>query len=155
MNAVSARLYGASELAEELGLTPRALRFYESKGLLSPQRAGSRRVYDHRDRARLKLILRGKRLGFTLAEIADYLDLYDADTSQLGQLRQLDLAVTRRIDDLEQQRAALERTLDELNHIRDEARQALAARESRVDEREPPPAASAGRTTLNPAKDAP
>ena len=126
------RLYGAVELANELGLTPRALRFYESKGLLSPRRAGARRVYDYRDRARLNLILRGKRLGFSLAEIREYLQLYDSDATQTSQLQHLEEAVTARISDLEQQRVALERTLLELNDIREQTRSALIEQASKA-----------------------
>jgi acetyl-CoA acyltransferase len=128
MEARSESLYGAVELAREFAITPRAVRFYETKGLLSPRRVGARRVYDYRDRARLALILRGKRLGFSLSEIRDYLELYDADTSQAGQLRQLSSAVAGRIEDLERQREALDRTLEELTGIRDQAHAAMRAR---------------------------
>jgi len=83
------RLYSATELADEFGTTPRALRFYETKHLLSPRRAGTRRIYDYRDHVRLGLILRGKRLGFTLADIREYLELYEIDTSQISQLKRL------------------------------------------------------------------
>jgi len=120
-------LYGAVELAGEVGITPRALRFYETKGLIAPRRVGTRRVYDYRDRARLELILRGKRLGFSLAEIREYLELYDADTSRVSQLRRLCEAVSLRIDDLEAQRCALESTLAELRQIKDQATAALHA----------------------------
>src|SRR5919112_4739402 len=79
-------LLTVNQLAEELGVTPRAIRFYEAKGLIAPRRAGTTRVFDRRDRARLLLVLRGKRLGFSLAEIREFLDLYDADHSQHSQL---------------------------------------------------------------------
>ena len=72
-------LFTVGELAAELEVTPRALRFYEDRGLIQPRRAGQNRIYTRRDRARLILILRGKRLGFSLAEIKEWLDLYDAD----------------------------------------------------------------------------
>ena len=127
MAAPGAHLYTATELAAELGTTARALRFYESKGLLAPRRAGNRRVYDQRDRGRLALILRGKRLGFSLAEIRDYLDLYDADPDHAEQIRHLRRAVSERIASLEEQRAALELTLGELEDIRRQADAALAA----------------------------
>ena len=68
-------IYSVTELANLLGITPRAIRFYESKGLVSPRRAGTTRVYNYRDRGRLQIILRGKRLGFSLAEIREYLHL--------------------------------------------------------------------------------
>ena len=89
MQRSKSRLYSASELATEFKTTPRALRFYETKQLLNPRRAGRRRIYDYRDRARLMLILRGKRLGFSLADIREYLELYEIDTSRIGQLKRL------------------------------------------------------------------
>lgn len=119
-----------NELAAELGLTPRAIRFYEAKGLLSPRRAGDRdganRVFTRRDRARLLLILRGKRLGFTLAEIREYLDLYDADPSQREQVRLLLGKVQDRIANLERQRGDLDQALTELHDIEGQCRAALA-----------------------------
>ena len=115
-----------TELAQELGVSARTLRFYEDKGLIAPQRAGSTRVYTHRDRARLILILRGKRLGFSLREIKKYVDLYDADVTQTTQLRVLLDAVEARIADLGEQRKALEQTLGELNDIKLQAEAALA-----------------------------
>ncbi|HEY5701456.1 MAG TPA: MerR family DNA-binding transcriptional regulator [Gammaproteobacteria bacterium] len=113
-------LFSVPELAAAFAVTPRALRFYESKGLLSPRRVGNRRVYDRRDRGRLQLILRGKRLGFSLAEIREYLELYDADAGQTRQIKRLEKLLNTRITDLERQRAALEITLDELSAIRDQ-----------------------------------
>ncbi|NIW86644.1 MAG: MerR family transcriptional regulator, partial [Gammaproteobacteria bacterium] len=71
-------VYSIGDLAREFDVTPRTIRFYEDQGLLSPARSGQNRVYTARDRTRLKLILRGKRLGFSLSEIRDILDLYDA-----------------------------------------------------------------------------
>ena len=72
-------LVTVTDLAHELGISARTLRFYEDKGLIAPRRIGAARVYSHRERARMILILRGKELGFSLREIQDYLDLYDAD----------------------------------------------------------------------------
>lgn len=129
------RFYTVTQLADELGLTPRALRFYEDKGLIAPRRAGTTRVYTHRDRARMILILRGKRLGFSLLEIREYLDLYDADITQRAQLRLLFDAVTTRLAKLEQQREALEQSIAELMEIKAQAQAALAeqrAAESRA-----------------------
>jgi DNA-binding transcriptional MerR regulator len=120
MTPVSTDLFSVTELAEELGITPRAIRFYETKGLIKPQRAGTTRVYTHRDRARMQLILRGKRLGFTLADIREYLDMYDVDPSQVKQVQLLLEKVERRIDELEQQREDLETTLVELEEMRQE-----------------------------------
>lgn len=118
MNPPDDRLLSATELAEELGTTARALRFYETKGLIKPRRVGSRRVYGYRDRGRLQLILRGKRLGFSLADIKEYLELYDADVGQHQQMHRLADLVATRISDLEHQRTALEATLSELHEIR-------------------------------------
>jgi DNA-binding transcriptional MerR regulator len=118
MKSISTDLYSVTELANELGMTPRAIRFYETKGLIKPGRAGTTRVYNHRDRARLQLILRGKRLGFTLADIKEYLDLYEIDPSQVKQVQLLLEKVTRRIEELEQQREDLETTLIELAEMR-------------------------------------
>ena len=119
------KLYSVTELAEELGVTPRALRFYEDKGLVTPQRAGTTRVYTHRDRGRLALILRGKRLGFSLREVGEWLDLYDADPSQAAQMRVLIGKVRERIAVLERQRDDLEATLRELSEIERAARRHL------------------------------
>jgi DNA-binding transcriptional MerR regulator len=111
------KLYSVTELAKDLGVTPRAIRFYEAKGLITPQRAGSTRVYTHRDRARLILILRGKKLGFSLREVKDYLDLYVVDTTLVEQLQLLLKGVHTRIALLEDQRQAVEETLIELRNI--------------------------------------
>ncbi len=119
------KLYTVTELAEALGVTPRALRFYEDKGLVTPQRAGTTRVYTHRDRGRLALILRGKRLGFSLREVGEWLDLYDADPNQGEQMRILVAKVHERIAGLERQRDDLEATLKELREIEQAARRHL------------------------------
>ncbi|MEQ8392550.1 MAG: MerR family DNA-binding transcriptional regulator [Thalassospira sp.] len=119
------RFYTVPELADDLGITPRTIRFYEQKGLLNPQRAGTTRVYTRQDRARLLLILRGKRLGFSLKEIADYLDLYGADPTQAEQIKMLLGRVRERIADLEEQRQALDVTLDELREIEQQSVDAL------------------------------
>jgi DNA-binding transcriptional MerR regulator len=119
------RLYSIAELAEELAVTPRAIRFYESKGLLEPRRAGGNRVYTYRDRARLLIILRGKRLGFSLAHIQRYLDLYDADPTHQEQLVHLLRGARQRIEELENQRRDLELTLEELREIEDQVRAAM------------------------------
>jgi DNA-binding transcriptional MerR regulator len=121
------QLYTVTELARDLGVTARTIRFYEDKGLISPQRAGTTRVYTHRDRARMILILRGKRLGFSLREIKDYLDLYATDVTQTEQLRLLLKAVRLRIAMLEEQRIAVDQTLAELKDIERQARTAYEA----------------------------
>lgn len=125
MTKIDERFYTVPELADDLGITPRTIRFYEQKGLLNPQRAGTTRVYTRQDRAKLLLILRGKRLGFSLKEIADYLDLYGADPTQAEQIKMLLERVRERISDLEEQRQALDVTLDELRDIEQQSVDAL------------------------------
>ena len=102
--------YTISELAREFDVTPRAIRFYEDQGLLAPKRAGAggrQRVYSQRDRTRLKLTLRGKRLGLTLSEIRDLVDMYESPADTAAQL-------TRFLAVLEQHRRTLERQLEDL-----------------------------------------
>ena len=122
---VPARLLTVTELADQLGVTARAIRFYEDKGLISPQRAGATRVYSRRETARMQLILRGKRLGFSLREIKQFLDLYDVDPTHSEQLRQLLGHVRHRIGELEKTRAAVTETLAELQEIEHQTLQAL------------------------------
>ena len=110
-----------TELAREAGVTARAIRFYESKGLLTPRRAGTTRIYTHRERGRLQLILRGKRLGFSLTDIGEYLDLYDADPTQHDQIVLLLDKVNNRIGELESQKADIDDTLKELSTVRAQA----------------------------------
>jgi DNA-binding transcriptional MerR regulator len=119
------RLYTVTELAAELGVTARAIRFYEDKGLLSPSRAGATRIYTHRERARMMLILRGKRLGFTLRDIKRFLDLYDVDPQHDEQKRSLLRAVRERISVLRGMSIAISDTLDELRQIELQASAAL------------------------------
>ena len=121
-------LLTVNEIAGELGVTPRALRFYETKGLILPLRAGTTRVYTRRDRGRLMLILRGKRLGFSLAEIKEYLDLYNVDRGNVRQLRLLLTKVRERRALLEEQRKALEMATSELEEIERQVLKALAER---------------------------
>ncbi len=121
-------LYSVGQLAQALGVTARAIRFYEDKGLIAPHRAGVARVYAARDRARLMLILRGKRLGFSLREIREFLDLYDADPAHEMQTRQLQQAVRKRQAALREQRAAIEESLAELGEIERQCAAALAGK---------------------------
>jgi len=100
--------FSIGELAREFDVTPRAIRFYESEGLLAPRRDGQRRIYTPRDRTRLKLTLRGKRLGLTLSEIRDLIDMYEPGRDERPQLERF-LAV------LEQHRAALERQREDVD----------------------------------------
>ncbi|MBI2206250.1 MAG: MerR family DNA-binding transcriptional regulator [Candidatus Rokubacteria bacterium] len=124
-------LLTVNEIAEDLGVTPRALRFYETKGLIVPQRAGTTRVYTRRDRGRLALILRGKRLGFSLADIKQYLDLYDADPGNVRQMKHLLSRVRDRLARLDEQRTALEAATAELKDIERQVQDALAERTGR------------------------
>ncbi|HEY0832605.1 MAG TPA: MerR family DNA-binding transcriptional regulator [Azospirillum sp.] len=111
------RTYGIGELAVEYGLTLRTIRHYEEEGLLLPTREGTSRVYTHRDRARLALICRGKRLGFSLVEIKEFLNLYDTDETQTEQMRYMRRIARRRILDLERQLQDVQQTLRELRDI--------------------------------------
>lgn len=110
-------LYSVSQLAKELGITPRTIRFYEDKGLISPQRAGNARVYTHRDKVRMVLILRGKRMGFSLREIKEFLDLYVVDHTQVEQMQHLLKKVRQRIVQLEDQLKAVQTSLTELHDM--------------------------------------
>jgi len=100
-------VYSIGELASEFDVTPRAIRFYEAEGLLAPRREGQRRIYTPRDRTRLKLTLRGKRLGLTLSEIRSLIDMYEPGRDERPQLERF-LAV------LQQHRAALERQREDI-----------------------------------------
>lgn len=111
------RIYSITELAQDLGVTARTIRFYEDQGLILPQRAGATRVYTHRDRARMILILRGKRLGFSIKEIKEFLDLYVMDVTQVEQMQLLLAKVRERTRLLDEQRRALDETLRELKDI--------------------------------------
>jgi len=111
------RTFTISELADSFRITPRTIRFYEDQGLLSPRRDGLNRVYSHRDRARLTLICRGKRLGFSLAEIKDFLDLYDVDDRQIEQMRFALAHGRERIRSLEIQLEDVKQTLAELREL--------------------------------------
>ena len=110
--------YSISELAEEFGVTPRAIRFYEDEELIKPTRQGQTRIYAPRDRARLALILRGKRVGFSLIEIKEMLDLYDLKDGQATQLSYSIRKFDERINSLERQRADIEHSLGELREGR-------------------------------------
>lgn len=108
----SERTYTISQLAREFEVTPRALRFYEDKGLLTPRRDGMNRVYSHRDRARLQLILRGKRVGLSLIEIKEILDLYKVD--QRAQAQTALKKYKARIVALEAQREDIDAAIETL-----------------------------------------
>ena len=109
--------YSIRDLAQEFDVTTRTIRFYEDEGLISPGRRGQTRLFSPRDRIRLKLILRGKRLGFSLGEIREIVDLYDAAPGEYGQLRFFLGKIAERRAILEQQRADIADTLDELAEV--------------------------------------
>ncbi len=115
-------LLGIHEAARHLGVTMRTLRFYEDKGLISPQRAGTTRIYGKREIGRMQLILRGKRLGFSIREIKEFLDLYEVDPEHLEQVRQLLVKVGERMTQLRRQKRAIEETLTELGSIERQAK---------------------------------
>jgi DNA-binding transcriptional MerR regulator len=121
-----AATYTISELAREFDLTTRAIRFYEDCGLLSPQRSGRNRIYSPRDRTRLKLTLRGKRLGLTLAEVKELVDMYESPRDTQPQLRKFLVVLGAHRAQLEQQLADLHANLDEVRAHEKEARRLLA-----------------------------
>lgn len=121
------RTWTVGELASEVGVTTRTLRHYEAEGLLRPERAGQNRVYSAGDRARLRLVLRGRRFGMTLAECREIVDMYDGAAS--SERRQLEILLARLGDiaeDLQARQADLRRTLDEVAEVADQCRSRLA-----------------------------
>jgi DNA-binding transcriptional MerR regulator len=120
------RTWTVGELASELGVTTRTLRHYEAEGLLRPERVGQNRVYSARDRARLRLVLRGRRFGMTLAECREIVDMYDGAAS--SERRQLEILLARLDDiaeDLRARQADLRRTLGEVAEVADQCRSRL------------------------------
>jgi DNA-binding transcriptional MerR regulator len=124
------RTFTIRQLCTEFKVTPRALRFYEDKGLLSPARDGMNRVYNHRDRARLILILRGKRVGLSLAVIRDILDLYKTDESGAAQM-------AKSVRKFREQIVALEAQREDIDHAVSELKEAVAVFESRLAQVQP------------------
>ena len=125
--------YTISELAREFDVTPRTIRFYEDQGLLSPQRTGAggrQRVYSQRDRTRLKLTLRGKRLGLSLSEVRDLVDMYESPADTVAQLTRFLAVLARHRETLEQQLADLQETLAEIAAHEARARTLLQQRRS-------------------------
>jgi len=123
--------YGIAELAREFDITTRTVRFYEDKGLLSPERDGQRRIYGPRDWVRLKLIMRGKRLGLSLEEIGELMDLYDADPSEVTQLTQFIDVIRARKSALEVQKQDIEDSLAEMMRIEKQCADLLQQKQGR------------------------
>ena len=117
--------YSITDLAREFDVTTRTIRFYEDQELIAPARQGQTRIYSHRDRVRLRLIMRGKRLGFSLKEIRDLLDLYDTDRSEIMQLTILVGKINERRDTLRKQRQDIDATLDELDKLEETCQEEL------------------------------
>ena len=117
--------YSITELSKEFDITTRTIRFYEDQGLLKPSRQGRTRVYSSRDRVRLKLILRGKRLGFSLSEIADMISMYHEEPGESAQLEYFLRRISERREQLLQQKRDIDLTLSELSVIEDQCDQRL------------------------------
>ena len=111
--------YSISDLSKEFDITTRSIRFYEDQGLLSPARKGQTRIYNQRDKVRLKLILRGKRLGFSLAATGRLFELYDVDKTSATQLNSIITLITDKKSDLKQQLEDINAVLIELNDLED------------------------------------
>jgi DNA-binding transcriptional MerR regulator len=127
----SARIYSIAELAREFGITARTIRFYEDEGLIKPRRQGLTRLYSTHDRVRLSWILRGKRLGFSLAEIKELLDLYQVDRTGVQQMRELLRRSRLHITDLERKRRDLDAHISEFKEV--EAQVAAELKQRGVD----------------------
>lgn len=114
---INQKKYSISELSKEFDITTRSIRFYEDQGLISPTRKGQTRIYSQRDKVRLKLILRGKRLGFSLAETGRLFELYDVDKTSATQLSSMMTLITDKKSDLQQQLEDINAVLIELDDL--------------------------------------
>ncbi|NVK17896.1 MAG: MerR family DNA-binding transcriptional regulator [Methylocystaceae bacterium] len=122
--------FSITDLSKEFDITTRTIRFYEDKGLITPKREGQRRIYSQRDRVRLRLIMRGKRLGFALSEIQELIDLYDTDRSEVTQLQVfLDRIQERRLA-LSQQQQDINAMLGELETLEEQCSSLLQKKQS-------------------------
>ena len=130
MNKATQVTYSIGDLAKEFDITTRSIRFYEDQGLITPTRKGQTRIYNQRDRVRLKLILRGKRLGFSLAETGRLFELYDADKSSASQLETIMNLIAQKKSDLNQQLEDIKAVLLELNDLEDNCIKTLASVET-------------------------
>mgnify|MGYP001764455232 FL=1 len=123
--------FAISDLAREFDITPRTIRFWEDQGILAPQREGSKRIFTRRDRARLKMALRGKRLGLSLAEIKDLIGMYSSTEDETPQLLECLRVMEKRRLALEQQREDIEAMLTEIAQFETQCQQELTRRSSR------------------------
>jgi DNA-binding transcriptional MerR regulator len=122
--------FAISDLAREFGITPRTIRFWEDQGILAPEREGRNRVFTRRDRARLKMALRGKRLGLSLAEIKDLIGMYSGTEDETPQLIECLRIMSRRREALEQQREDIEAMLAEISQFERQCHEELARRDN-------------------------
>ena len=123
--------FAISDLAHEFGITPRTIRFWEDQGILAPEREGRNRVFTRRDRARLKMALRGKRLGLSLAEIKDLIGMYSGTEDETPQLIECLRVMSKRREALEQQREDIEAMLGDILQFERQCEQELLRRKSR------------------------
>ena len=130
MTQMTAR-FAISDLAREFGITPRTIRFWEDQGILAPEREGRNRVFTRRDRARLKMALRGKRLGLSLAEIKDLIGMYSGTEDETPQLIECLRVMSKRREALEQQREDIEAMLADIAQFEGQCEQELLRRNSR------------------------
>ena len=128
---ISLTTYSISDLSKEFDITTRSIRFYEDQGLISPTRKGQTRIYNQRDKVRLKLILRGKRLGFSLAETGRLFELYDVDKTSAKQLNSIMELIHNKKSDLKQQLEDISAVLIELNDLEDNCKQTLKSLETK------------------------
>jgi len=123
--------FAISDLAREFGITPRTIRFWEDQGILAPKREGRNRVFTRRDRARLKMALRGKRLGLSLADIKDLIGMYSGTEDETPQLIECLRVMAKRREALEQQREDIEAMLADISQFERQCQQELLRRDSR------------------------
>ena len=128
---ISPTKYSISDLSKQFDITTRSIRFYEDQGLVSPTRKGQTRIYNQRDKVRLKLILRGKRLGFSLAETGRLFELYDVDKTSAKQLNSIMELIHNKKRDLTQQLEDINAVLIELNDLEDNCQETLRTLESK------------------------
>lgn len=126
----SATTFAISDLAREFGITPRTIRYWEDQGILAPEREGSKRIFTRRDRARLKMALRGKRLGLTLAEIKDLIGMYNSTEDETPQLVKCLSVMEKRRQALQQQREDIEAVLAEIGQFEALCQQELTRRQA-------------------------